>query len=118
MPVNADKVDECRKRLTALRAVLTDLDGARREASAVVELDQTRTGRLSRMDALQAQAMANAGRDRAAVELRRIDAALDRISAGVYGDCVECGEPIAPARLQAQPAIALCVECAQARESQ
>jgi DnaK suppressor protein len=104
------------RRLRELRLVLTDLESSRREASAVVELDQARTGRLSRMDALQLQAMANAGRERAAVELRRIDAALERIRTGRYGYCVECGEIIAPARLASQPAIALCVDCAHARE--
>jgi DnaK suppressor protein len=114
--MDAIELKEYERRLRELRLVLTDLESSRREASAVVELDQARTGRLSRMDALQLQAMANAGRERAAVELRRIDAALERIRTGTFGDCVECGEPIVKARLASQPAIALCVDCAQARE--
>lgn len=103
-------------RLREMREAIVELEGVRRAGAAVVELDQTRTGRLSRMDALQLQAMANAGRERAQVELQRIDAALERIRAGTFGACVECDEPIASARLGAQPAIALCLACAEARE--
>ncbi len=92
------------------------LEGTRQAGSEVVELDQTRTGRLSRMDALQLQAMAKAGRGRAAAELKRIDAALKRIRSGTYGDCLECGEAIGSGRLSAQPTAALCLGCARARE--
>lgn len=48
----------------------------------------------------------------AQAELRRIDAALDRIGAGTYGTCQRCGGPIGAARLQALPAAPLCRECA------
>ena len=44
-------------------------------------------------------------------ELQAIDAALDRISAGTFGACAKCGEPISPARLAAVPHAALCEEC-------
>jgi DnaK suppressor protein len=103
-------------RLLDLRERISSLEDTRRESGKTVELDQARTGRLSRMDALQLQAMARAGQGRAAAELKRIDAALARIRAGAYGDCLECGAPIAPGRLEAQPAATLCVSCAEARE--
>lgn len=45
-------------------------------------------------------------------ELRRIDAALDRISKGTYGVCVQCGEQISDARLELLPATPLCKDCA------
>ncbi len=45
-------------------------------------------------------------------EVRRIDAALARIEAGTYGLCLDCGEPIAEARLIAVPDAALCRNCA------
>jgi DnaK suppressor protein len=99
-----------------MREAIASLETVRRAGSAVVELDQSRTGRLSRMDALQRQAMANAGRERAATELRRIDAALARIRGGTFGECVECSESIAAARLDAHPSVALCLPCAQSRE--
>jgi DnaK suppressor protein len=48
---------------------------------------------------------------RTAAELARIDAALARVAAGEFGDCEDCGEPIAPARLDVNPAAARCAEC-------
>lgn len=99
-----------------MRTAITSLEEVRKAGSAIVELDQTRSGRLSRIDALQLQAMANAGRDRAALELRRIDAALARIQAGTYGECIDCAEPIEAGRLTASPAATSCVSCATERE--
>lgn len=49
-------------------------------------------------------------------ELRLLDAALERIRAGTYGRCIDCGEPIALARLQAAPAAPRCVVCQQSSE--
>jgi len=43
--------------------------------------------------------------------VNRITAALDRLSQGEYGTCVECGESIAPARLRALPEVQTCVRC-------
>ncbi|MBB1492886.1 TraR/DksA family transcriptional regulator [Paracoccus sp. MC1854] len=44
-------------------------------------------------------------------EIRRIDAALARIEAGEYGDCVKCGNPIAEKRLQLLPDTPFCANC-------
>lgn len=77
-----------------------------------VELDQQSVGRLSRMDALQVQAMAQAQEGRRQDQLRRIDAALQRLADGEYGDCVVCGEDIPPKRLEIDPTVARCVDCA------
>ncbi len=86
------------------------------QAAATVELDQTRVGRLSRMDALQGQAMSVEGERRRQLELRRIDAALLRIEQDEYGDCLECGEPINPKRLQLDPSTPYCIDCAEQKE--
>ncbi|MCI7398454.1 MAG: TraR/DksA family transcriptional regulator [Spirochaetia bacterium] len=43
--------------------------------------------------------------------LAMIDRALDRITQGTYGICLECGEPIAETRLEAIPYATFCVEC-------
>ena len=45
-------------------------------------------------------------------EIRMIRAALGRIAEGTYGVCVNCGEPIAHARLEAVPHAARCIRCA------
>lgn len=46
--------------------------------------------------------------------LEKIDAALERVDAGTYGDCAECGQPISKGRLEALPWAIYCVDC-QAR---
>jgi DnaK suppressor protein len=44
--------------------------------------------------------------------LAQIAAATDRISAGTYGSCTTCGQPIALARLELRPYVATCIACA------
>lgn len=99
---------------TRLQARLAELDlddAAGQQGQKTVELDQQAVGRLSRMDALQSQAMAQAQARRRAAERQKIHAALKRIEEGEYGFCTDCGEEIAPKRLTADPAIALCLDC-------
>lgn len=79
---------------------------------APYELDQSKVGRLSRMDALQAQAMSEAVDQRRNVELTRIDAALERVESGEYGFCLGCGEEIELKRLELDPAAPQCAACA------
>jgi DnaK suppressor protein len=106
--------DAIRAHLEALRQELQRLDAMSAGSRAAVTLDQQSVGRVSRVDALQRQAMAEAtGRQRAA-EIRRIDAALARLADGDYGWCEACGEAIAPKRLEIDPAAALCIGCAGA----
>jgi len=79
---------------------------------APVELDQQSVGRLSRMDAMQAQAMAQAYERRLKAQKVRIEHALTRLAAGEYGYCTECGEEIGMRRLDIDPAAHRCVRCA------
>ncbi len=83
-----------------------------------VELDQARLGRLSRMDAMQSQAMSAELQRRRETDLRRINEALQRIEDGEYGYCVTCGEPINPKRLEIEPMTSQCVRCASDAEKQ
>ncbi|MGI9434697.1 MAG: TraR/DksA family transcriptional regulator [Geminicoccaceae bacterium] len=103
--------------LQARRAEIQALIEGHEGDSQPVALDQTRVGRLSRMDALQSQAMAQETERRRHQELDRIDQALKRLSEGEYGDCLECGEPIAPKRLAFDPSAALCIDCADKGET-
>ena len=103
---------ESRARLQSLRAEIERISELGAEAAGVVKLDQSKVGRLSRMDALQAQAVAG----RRAEMLRNIDAALKRLDAGDYGYCRRCEEPIAPRRLEVDPTALLCIRCATAAE--
>ncbi|MBT3070739.1 TraR/DksA family transcriptional regulator [Rhodomicrobium sp. Az07] len=106
-------LDAVRQRLLAMQEDLAKADEEARADRAPVELDQSSVGRLSRMDAMQMQAMAVAAQQRRRIERAMIEAALRRIEAGEYGYCVGCGEPIAPARLANSPAVPTCLECAK-----
>nr|WP_246455626.1 TraR/DksA C4-type zinc finger protein [Sulfitobacter aestuariivivens] len=86
-------------------------DAAGDAATKTVELDQQAVGRLSRMDALQNQAMAQAQVRRRQAERQKVRAALLRIEEGEYGFCTDCGEEIAAERRAADPAIARCLDC-------
>ena len=44
-------------------------------------------------------------------ELAGIVAARARMASGTYGECIDCGEPIAPARLEVNPTAMRCAEC-------
>lgn len=105
-----------RERLIKLRAELQSVAESGDESAAIVELDQTTVGRLSRMDAMQAQAMAQASVERRQEMLRRIETALTRIDNDEYGCCQECDEPINPKRLEFDPTTTLCIECASKAE--
>jgi DnaK suppressor protein len=80
---------------------------------APVALDQESVGRLSRIDAMQVQAMALAQQRRRQAELGAVNSALRRIEEGEFGYCIKCGEDIAPERLEHNPAITTCIDCAR-----
>lgn len=105
-----------RERLLEMKAELEALAETGEESAAVVELDHAKVGRLSRMDAMQAQAMAQASSQRRGQLLREIGAALARIDDDEYGDCRECGEAINPKRLEVDPTALLCIGCASKAE--
>ena len=109
-----DEIKDLRDRLVARRqeieALVADSAGNR----ATVELDQSSVGRVSGADALQAQHLALAADRRRQQELARIDAALARLADGTFGECLTCGEPIAPKRLHADPTVPVCIDCASA----
>lgn len=101
-----------RTRLLALREELTGAEASTADWRKPVALDQQSVGRLSRMDAMQQQAMAEAEGRRRRTDIARIDAALERIEVDEYGCCLTCGEAIAPKRLEIDPMATRCVGCA------
>lgn len=101
-----------RQRLIDLKEELLALSRGGDEDRKPVLLDQQSVGRLSRLDSMQVQAMAKAADSRRAMAIRRIEAALKRLDEGEYGWCVECGEEIAPKRLESDPAAPRCSGCA------
>ena len=103
---------QVRLALEAERESLDNLSDATEDERRPVELDQQSVGRLSRMDAMQAQAMAQAVEGRRRRRQAQIVAALKRLDEGEYGYCVVCGEDIPAKRLEVDLTAARCVDCA------
>ena len=100
-------------------------------ASLLEQLSTLRGGSVGRAEASaehfgrpeDSDAQVNTARDlefaldeRETAELRLVDAALARIEAGTYGQCVDCGVEIPAARLQAAPHAARCIACQEKTE--
>ncbi|GGC64627.1 TraR/DksA family transcriptional regulator [Marinobacter halophilus] len=111
--MTAEELEKFRNLLLKWREDLQSTSAERDQSSGTVHLDQQSVGRLSRMDALQGQALAKAGKVRAERQLKMIEAALTRIDNDDYGDCMECGEPINPKRLEIDPTSRHCITCAR-----
>jgi DnaK suppressor protein len=108
----AFKTSLLQRRDKLLEAVQSGADG-----SETVELDQTRQGRLSRMDALQGQAMSIAAKNRRNQEMANIERALQRIDEGSYGVCQRCDNEIPVRRLEFDMTVLYCIDCAEQLES-
>lgn len=80
-------------------------------ASDTVSLDQSKVGRLSRMDALQQQAMAQANLAHHKDHLKQVHHALAAMKEGDYGYCEGCGQDIPIERLEARPESSYCIDC-------
>ena len=109
--------EKYRERLLQIRVELEAAADGGDASTQVVELDQAKVGRLSRMDAMQAQAMAQASSNRRDRMLQQITAALARLDRDDFGICSICEEAIAAKRLEFDPTVTRCVDCASAAES-
>jgi DnaK suppressor protein len=110
-PLTPHQIVELRAELERLLARLERSMRVTDAALAPVQLDQTAVGRLSRMDSLQNQSLTKNLAERERAQLASILAALDRIEAGTYGVCVDCGEPQPFGRLYVVPDAATCAGC-------
>ena len=108
----ATNIALARQRLEEKRKELEGLSSLSKEARETVALDQQAVGRLSRMDAMQQQAMAEAQERTRRHDLQRIELAYRRIADDDYGYCVECGEEIPDGRLAIDAMAERCVRCA------
>jgi DnaK suppressor protein len=109
--ITAAQLEGFRKRindeLAEVGHALVDVEAGR----GVVKLDQSSVGRLSRMDAMQQQAMASGVKDRLLRQKWRLKAALNRIDTNQFGVCCQCGEEIPLERLEADFATPFCAYC-------
>ncbi|MDY6824760.1 MAG: TraR/DksA C4-type zinc finger protein [Thermodesulfobacteriota bacterium] len=109
-------LNKFRQRLEKRFEELSAWQDGRKDQSGPVELDQPRMGRLTRMDAMQQQAMSRASDRLIALERQRIQTALNRMESGDYGYCTVCEEEIAEGRLQSDPSLLTCIDCARNAE--
>lgn len=105
-----------RRDLIALEQELVRQIATSDASSRPVDLDQP-IGRVSRIDAIQQQSMAQANRRGAQSRLQQVRAALGRLDDGEYGACAQCSEPVGFARLKVRPETPFCVACQSRRES-
>lgn len=122
MPINkfmeeltANQLDELNGDLKSLEHELQALLKTSIEGTKPVELDQP-IGRLSRMDAIAQQKMAQANRANHKLRFDLVKAALALLERDEYGYCRKCEEPIGYGRLKAKPETPFCLECQGARE--
>lgn len=82
-----------------------------------VELDQTTVARLPHIDAMQNQQMTQETQRRRQSELEQVEGALRRITLGDYGYCLKCDEEMDQNRLEANPTLTHCINCAANKNS-
>jgi len=109
------QIAELRADLEALKDELETLLDATGEGIRPVDLDEP-IGRLSRMDAMQQQKMAQANRARNATRLKMVGAALAADPVDEYGWCKRCEDPVGYGRLKSRPEAPFCVGCQGAFE--
>lgn len=80
------------------------------------ELDQSRPEYVPDIDTIEHQAMSLATSYRLQLELRRIDATLERLETKFYGHCMKCGEDIEWEQLKANPSLIICDYCMKKQE--
>ena len=118
MALSSKQIQQLKQRLEARRSELRTLIGDELAAAGDDQLvGQARDmGDDALMDLLSGVNLAVAEID--TQELMDVRAALDRIEAGTYGVCVDCGVDIEPARLESQPVASRCIDCQEKFEEQ
>jgi DnaK suppressor protein len=109
------QLEHFRQRLLTAKASVEELL-AQTAGESRVEVSGSTIGRLTRMDAIQMQAMSEMSRRQLDVRLQQIDASLRGLEDGKYGICRHCKEPIGIARLEALPEAPFCVGCQESFE--
>lgn len=109
--------EQLQQRAKVLGSELRDAAAERRDAGPGKRPGETPDDAGDQGEQVQRDEVREAEQNRDATELADIEAALQRMDAGGYGECVDCGIDIPPARLQAQPAAVRCVACQQKFEA-
>lgn len=109
--LSPDQLGELRAEIERQLRRLESSMAVSEEATATVELDQTAVGRLSRMDSLQNQSMAENLAERERARHSQLKGALARMEQGEFGVCEGCAGEIDPGRLFVFPETTSCGHC-------
>ncbi len=101
--MDEEKLEKISKLRLKMKSDIQQQETTFKEDGKPVELDQTKVGRISRMDAIQAQQMALDASRRRQLQLVKIESAFQRIDSGEYGFCLSCDEDIDIRRLMIDP---------------
>jgi len=98
--------------------IISSIDAVKKEIGFLKEKSQPiepdcSLGRLTRLEAMQEQELSVHMLQESIIRLNKLEYALRKVDEPEYGICVECEEPIAPARLKLMPETSKCIECAQ-----
>lgn len=113
--LNDEQLEQFRRRLTDAKADIKILLEQTQDDSKPVDLNLP-IGRLSRIDAIQMQGMAQMNRHQLEIRLKQVEASLSTFDRGTYGICRHCGEPIHIERLEVLPESPFCVDCQESFE--
>ena len=106
-----EQIEQFRRTLFSLRTKLQKLEESSKKAA--VELDEAALARLSRVDAMHAQLIAEEPARLRQRQLGKIEGAFRRIERGEYGNCFVCSEEIESHRLSEDPTVTRCLKCVE-----
>lgn len=113
--MNSKLVDEVANQLRSKRLTLLEgVAGSQQATTAIIEERDSEIEENAQKERLARLTSHLTDRDQNMI--KQINAALQRIDDGTYGECAWCGEDIRPERLRALPTAILCIDCATARE--
>jgi DnaK suppressor protein len=112
-----DQLEGFRRRLLAMSAQVEALLTQTEADTRPVDLELP-IGRLTRIDAIQMQAMAQQNRRQVEARGQQVAAALNAFGAGTYGLCRHCKGPISLRRLEVLPETPFCLDCQESFEQE
>lgn len=110
---------DAKERATFRAGIVSEIEAVKAEIPRLKEqmkpvAPDDAIGRLSRMDTIVNQSVVEKQLSNMKLRLMKLEVALKRVDEDPdFGICIDCGDPIAPARLKAMPETELCVECAE-----
>lgn len=116
MALRKEKLESIQRQLLSRRDALA-LELATATADLIND-DEMYADSIDQASADTDRAMTVQIKNRERAVLAQIDEALRRIESGSFGECERCGEEIAEARMKANPATTLCIDCKAELESE